>query len=140
MYRALAESIDYFARAEARSNRPEDRKLARDYLAALAPLLARATLGQDVLRDLDVVDRLFGQTWIIDVDSFQDAFERWAVFKREYTQHALSGMTVNERLDAVGRLEEFDAAQSSRDVEAVRRLLQQVCVDEGSIRKILERM
>jgi hypothetical protein len=46
MHRTLAETIDGFARGIERSKRPEDRKLAADYLAALASLLARATLGE----------------------------------------------------------------------------------------------
>ncbi|MGH8589228.1 MAG: AMP-binding protein, partial [Gammaproteobacteria bacterium] len=40
MYRILAEAIDCLSRGIRESRRPEDRKLATDYLAALAPLLA----------------------------------------------------------------------------------------------------
>lgn len=140
MYRALAESIEHFSRGIAKSNRPADRKLGADYLAALAPLLARATLGEDILKDFDAVDRLFGKTWIVDVAPFKDAFDKWAVFKSEYTQHAVSGMTVNERLYAIGKTDEFDAARQSRDRDAVRQLLLDVYVDEPSIQKILEQL
>lgn len=140
MYRALAESIDAFSRGIAESNRPEDRKLAADYLAALAPLLARATLGEDILKDLATVDRLFGHTWIIDVGPFKHAFDKWTIFRSEYTQHAVAGMTVNERLSAVGRLHEFEAARQSRDRDAVRRLLLEVHVEEASIQTILEQL
>ncbi len=38
MHRALAETIASFSRGIERSQCPEDRKLAADYLAALAPL------------------------------------------------------------------------------------------------------
>jgi hypothetical protein len=73
MHRTLAETIQSFSRGIELSKRPEDRKLAADYLAALAPLLARATLGENILRDLGAIERLFGQTWIIESAPFDEA-------------------------------------------------------------------
>ena len=140
MHRALAETIQSFSRGIERSKRPEDRKLAADYLAALAPLLARATLGENILRDLGMIERLFGQTWIIESAPFEEAFEKWRAFKAEYQQWAVSGMTVNERLHAIGLLEAFDEACKSRDVDKARGLLLEVHVDEPSIQKILEQI
>ena len=140
MHRALAETIECITQGIDRSNRPEDRALAEKYLAALAPLLARATLGNDILRELSTMDRLFGQTWIIDVEPFKEAFAKWAAFKSEYTAWAMSGMTVNERLSAVGKLDAFDAARRSRDRNQVRALLAGVLVDETSIKRILEEL
>ena len=140
MHRTLAETIQSFSRGIELSKRPEDRKLAADYLAALAPLLARATLGENILRDLGTIERLFGQTWIIESAPFEEAFEKWRAFKAEYQQWAVSGMTVNERLHAVGLLEAFDEACKSHDVEKARRLLLEVHVDEPSIQKILEQI
>lgn len=139
MHRTLAETIESFARGIERSKRPEDRKLAADYLAALAPLLARATLGESILRDLGAIERLFGHTWIIELEPFAEAFEKWRAFKAEYEKWAASGMTVNERLHAFGLLEAFDQACKSRDAEAATKLLRAVYVDEPSIKKILER-
>jgi hypothetical protein len=77
MYRSLAETIDSFSEGLKECNRPEDRKLIGDYLAALAPLLARAVLGEDILKDLPDIDRLFGHTWVIDIKPFKKAFEHW---------------------------------------------------------------
>ncbi|MGH7388722.1 MAG: hypothetical protein ACREM3_04605 [Candidatus Rokuibacteriota bacterium] len=136
----MAETIESFSRGIERSKRPEDRKLAADYLAALAPLLARATLGESILRDLGAIERLFGHTWIIESAPFEEAFEKWRAFKAEYEQWAVSGMTVNERLHAVGLLEAFDEACNSRDVDKARELLLKVHVDEPSIQRILEQM
>lgn len=63
MYRTLAEIVEGIEPGIRESkNRPEDQKLANDYLAALAPLLASAVLGRDILRQLPVVERLLGQT------------------------------------------------------------------------------
>jgi hypothetical protein len=139
MHRTLAETIESFSRGIERSKRPEDRKLAADYLAALAPLLARATLGESILRDFATIERLFGQTWIVESAPFEEAFEKWRAFKAEYERWAVSGMTVNERLHAVGLLEAFDEACNSRDVDTVRELLLKVHVDESSIQTILSK-
>ncbi|MDF7776489.1 hypothetical protein P1X14_14635 [Sphingomonas sp. AOB5] len=45
----------------------------------------------------------------------------------------LAGMTVNERLFALGLLEQFDAAREQSDLLSMRRLLERVEVDEASI-------
>jgi hypothetical protein len=46
-------------------------------------------------------------------------------------------MTVNERLHALGLLEAFDEARSSRDVAKVRELLLKAHVDDPSMQTIL---
>ena len=140
MHRTLAETIECFSRGLTRSTRPEDRKLATDYLAAMAPLLARATLGESILTDLAAIDRLFGQSWMIDAEPFGEAFEKWRVFKSEYTQWVVSGMTINERLHAMGTLDAYDAARRSSDHHTVRELLLAAHVDEASIQRILEQL
>ncbi len=124
MYRILAEAIDCLSWGVRESRRPEDRKLATDYLAALAPLLALATLGKDILRDLPDIDRLLGQTWLVDETPFRAALKKWRAFKEEYEKFAVSGMTVNERLHAFGILDAFDRARSAHDRDEARRLLQ----------------
>ncbi len=138
MHRALAETIEAFSRGIERSQRPEDRKLATEYLAYLAPLLARATLGESILGDLATIERLFGQTWLVDQDPFEEAFSRWRAFKSEYERWAVSGMTVNERLHALGLLTAFDQACALRDLAAARKTLEAAYVDEASIQEILK--
>ena len=140
MHRTLAEAIEAFSRGIERSQRPEDRKLATEYLAALAPLLARATIGETILVEVRQVERLFGHTWIADGAPFEEAFSKWRSFKSEYERWVVSGMTVNERLHALGLLEAFDAACASHDRAGARRLLQDAYVDEASIQTILEQM
>jgi len=139
MHRSLAETIESFAQGIAVSTRPDDRKLASDYLAALAALLASAVLGKDILSEIRSTDRLFGQTWINDVEPFRQAFAKWDTFKDEYRTFAFSGMTVNERLFANGTLEKFDDAKATNDAVQMERLLRDVSVDEPSIRKIVEK-
>ena len=137
MYRALAEVVDQIEQGIRQSHRPEDRKLATDYLAALAPLLASAVLGKDILRELPAVERLFGHMWLIDDGPFRGALAKWREFREEYETFALGGMTVNERLSALGTLDAFDTALNARNAAEVRRLLTQARVDEASIRQII---
>lgn len=139
MYRALAESILEFHAGLQHTSRAEDRSTASTYLAALAPLLARATLGTDILRDIPIVERLFGQTWIIDAHSFESAFSRWREFVAEYSRQALGAMTVNERLFATGLLDDFDAASKLRDSSVMRDILRRIYLDDSTIEAILRR-
>ena len=139
MYRALAESILEFQAGLERTSRAEDRSTASTYLAALAPLLARATLGTDILRDIPTVERLFGHTWVIDAHLFESAFCKWREFVAEYSRQALGPMTVNERLYATGLLDDFDAASKHRDSAAMRGILRRIYLDNSTIEAILRR-
>jgi hypothetical protein len=138
IHRTLAEAINSLSSGLDSCTRPEDRKLVQDYLAALAPVLARATLGEDVLATFDGFERLLGSTWLIDDAPFKDGLAKWRQFRSEYERASLGAMTVNERLHAMGLLESFDRALSDRDSTAVADLLRRVYVDEKSIAKIVE--
>jgi molecular chaperone GrpE (heat shock protein) len=49
-----------------------------------------------------------------------------------------SGMTVNERLYASGKMDEFDRAIEEKNKEKVKAILMEVQVDEASINDILK--
>jgi len=138
MHRALAEAIELFESGKDNCHRAEDRPLVDRYLAALAPVLADAVLGNDVLSKLPQVERLFGNTWLIDSKPFNDAFVKWRQFKDEYVQFAVRGMTVNERLYAMCFLEEYDQAVADKDAKTVREILTTALVDPESIDKIIK--
>jgi hypothetical protein len=140
MYRTLAEVIEGIERGIRESRRPEDRELAKDYLAVLAPMLASAVLGRDILRELPVFERFLGHTWLIDDTPFQEALSKWRVFRAEYEKFALSSMTVNERLVALGTMEAFERAEADRDAREVRRLLMEAHVDEPSIQRVIDQL
>ncbi len=138
MHRKLAECIKALDQGIGKSNRPEDRKLASDYLAALAPLLAQATLGEDILRDLNTIERMFGNSWIFDNVPFEEAFSIWRKFRQEYERFSLGAMTVNERLFALKLDDEFQAACNSGDENRVRDILERAQVDKESITRIVK--
>lgn len=55
----------------------------------------------------------------------------------QYETWALSGMTVNERLYALGTLDAFERARADGDKRTVERLLGEARVDAESIRAIV---
>ena len=140
MHRTLAEVIQDLEQGIRESDRPEDRKLATDYLAALAPLLASVVMGQDILRQLPAFERLLGNTRLIDEAPFRAALEKWRLFRNEYERFVLGGMTVNERLVALGLMEAFERACAAGDAAEVRRLLAEARVDEPSIGRVIENL
>jgi len=133
----LAETILEFEQGIKESNRPEDRKLATDYLSALAPLLAEAVVAKDIFYDLASIERLFGNTWLIDQQPFEKAFEKWRAFRDQYETMSLSAMTVNERLVALNLMEEFDKAIELKNEKKIREILERAKVDNGSIESIV---
>jgi hypothetical protein len=138
MHRELALMINAFSMGLKQCNRPEDRKLVSDYLSALAPLLARAVLGENIIKDLPGIERLFGHTRLIEQRPFEKAFEHWRTFKYQYEDFTLSGMTVNERLSALELLSEYDQAIKSGDKGRVRRILKSIKLDKETILQIIK--
>ena len=64
----------------------------------------------------------------------------WRLFREEYETSVLSGMTVNERMFALGTTDSFDSGVANRNAEEIRRLLIQTRVDEPSIERIIEEL
>lgn len=138
MYRELARCIRDLSDGRRTSKRPEDRKIVSDYLAALAPVLARAVLGDDILKDLQCIERLFGHTFLIDPEPFEQGFESWRKFREEYEDFVMSGMTINERISALDLLDEFDSACKNRDRGKIRSILERIRLNPESIESLIE--
>ena len=138
MHRELAKTILLFSQGVEKSNRPEDRKLVNDYLAALAPLLAHTVIGDDILKEIRAIERLFGNTWVIDNSPFETAFKNWRLFKEEYETFALSNMTVNERLFSLELIDVFDIACKEKDESKIREILERARLDNESIDSIIK--
>ena len=56
---------------------------------------------------------------------------------RESSKSALSGMTVNERLQHTGQFDAFDSAVKADDIEALRRILKKCFLDNENIDAII---
>ena len=65
-------------------HRPEDRLLVEKYLASLAPLLASVVQGVDVSERIQTMERLFGNSWVVDATPFRKAFESWEQVKVQH--------------------------------------------------------
>lgn len=137
MHRTLAEVVELFEDGLANCHRSEDRAVVEKYLSALAPVLADAVLGKDVLSRLRQVERLFGHTWLRDQAPFEPALMKWRQFRREYEEFAVRGMTVNERLHAFSLFESYGQALVRRDVDEIRLILHSIHVDDDSIASIV---
>jgi hypothetical protein len=140
MHRALAEAVELFEAGLESCQRSEDRAVVDKYLSALAPILAAAVLGKDVLGRLQEVERLFSHTWLMDQAPFEPALSKWREFRREYEQFVVRGMTVNERLYAFSLLESYDQAVAKKDLKEVEGILKAVHVDDDSIANIVARI
>jgi hypothetical protein len=66
------------------------------------------------------------------------ALEKWQTFRAEYERWAVSGMTVDERLHALGLLPELDRARRARDAVVARRILARAHVDEPLMEAVLQ--
>lgn len=133
----LAETILEFTKGIKESNRPEDRKLASDYLSALAPLLAKSVIAENIFNDISAIEHLFGNTWLTDQQPFETAFKKWWEFKKQYEKMSLSAMTVNERLVVLGLSDAFEEACAKKNENKIREILKAVLVDEESISSIV---
>jgi hypothetical protein len=135
----LAETILEFTKGIEESSHPEDRKLASEYLSALAPLMAKSVIAEDIFNDLSAIERLFGNTWLLDQQPFETAFKKWREFKKQYEKMTLSAMTVNERLVALGLSDAFEEACLKKNENRIREILKAVLVDEESVSSIVSK-
>jgi hypothetical protein len=139
MHDTLAKCILAFDIGLTECHRSEDRALVSTYLAALARVLAKCSVGSDVLGDLQSIERLFGNSWVIDEKPFAAALNYWREFKNAYERLSLGVMTVNERLFALHLLDEFEAAKDSNNTVHMKTLLRRIYVEEQSIEAILHK-
>lgn len=63
--------------------------------------------------------------------------EREAMARVDWSK-VLDGMTVNERLEELGLVAEFDAARAAMDIEEIEQILLRARVDRASIQAIVE--
>lgn len=139
MLNALANCILKIEHGVRTTNRPEDRVIGEKFLATLAPILAAAELRSNELRDLDTFERLVGHSFLVDPGPFGTFYEDWKSFRAQCERLVVSGMTVNERLFALGLLEAFDQFVEAKDWEECRSILRRAHVGEDNVDAIINK-
>lgn len=139
MVEALANCILKIEHGVRSTNRPEDRVLGEKFLATLAPILAAAELRSNEFGDLDTFERLVGQSLLIEPGPFGNFYEDWKVFRADFERLVVSGMTVNERLFALGLLDAFDQFVQAKEWDECRAILRRAHVGEDNVNAIIDR-
>lgn len=137
MLESLANCILKIEHGIKSTNRPEDRILGEKFLASLAPILAAAELRLNEIIDLDTFEQMLGHSFLIDAVSFGTFYEDWKVFRTEYERLMVSGMTVNERLFALGLLDAFEQSVQVSNWNECRAILQRAHVGEENVKEII---
>ena len=134
---ALARFIAEVERLSQETHETKDRLLYEKYMAKAGGILAKVELDIPIGDDVDSMERLLGQTWLKDDESYSKAYSEWDTFKGLLTQ-SIYGMTVNERLFNLGLLEEFDDAVARSDEPRLRKVLFKCFLDEQNVEAIIE--
>ena len=137
MLDALANCILKIEHGVRTSNRPEDRLLGEKMLACLAPVLASSELSIVELKYLDRFERLVGNSFLIEPAPFGAFYSDWRDFKEQCERLVISGMTVNERLFALGLLDAFDQFVEAKEWGEVRTILQKTHLDDDNVEAIV---
>jgi len=138
MLNALANCILKIEHGVKTSSRPEDRVIGERYLATLAPVLAAAELGSNELGDLDTFERLVRHSFLISPEPFGSFYHDWKEFRVQCEQRVVSGMTVNERLFALGLSDAFDQFVAAKEWDECRSILRRAHVGEANVEPIID--
>jgi hypothetical protein len=119
------------------TNQPKDRVLGEKFLIVLAPILASAELRRNELGDLDTFERLVEHSFLIDPGPFATFYEDWKVFKDQCERLAVAGMTVNERLYALGLLDAFEQFVEAKEWNECKTILRRAFLGEDNVDVII---
>ena len=135
---ALADFIAEVERLNAETHEAEDRQIYAMYLSNVAILLSKVIRDEPIGDDVSSMERLFGNTWLKDEQSYRQAYSTWDRFKGLLVQ-PLQGMTVNERLFGLGLLGQFDDAVARGDEPLLRAILFKCFLEEDNVQAIIDR-
>lgn len=133
---SLAEFILTVKQLSTETHEADDRPLYELYLSHAGVILAKVIQEQMIGDDIDTMEHLFGNTWLKDETAYSKAYTAWDRFKGLFRQ-SIHGMTVNERLFALGLLKEFDDAVAEKDSLRMRSVLRKCFIDDKSIQAIV---
>ena len=134
---ALAHFVSGTKRLLEETHEAEDRRIYEMYLAHAGVILSKVIQDQDIANDIDAMERLFGNTWLKDGEAYAKVYATWDEFKRLLTQ-SIHGMTVSERLNTLGLLDEFDKSVKQKNESKLRAVLSKCFLSEDSILAIID--
>ena len=114
----------------------EDRILYERFLSYAALIISKLVKEQPIRDDISTMEKLFGNTWLKDNESYHKAYEAWDKFK-ELLGRSIHGMTVNERLFNLGLLDDFDKAVKKKDKSRLRAILYKCFLDDNNIEAVI---
>ncbi len=138
MLSSLANCILKIENGVQTSNRPEDRITGEKMLAYLAPVLAASELSIVELKDIHGFERLVGHSFLIDPAPFGTFYADWKNFRDQCERTVVAGMTVNERLFALGFLGDFDRGLELEEWDECRSILRRAYLDDSNIEAIIK--
>ena len=115
----------------------EDRRIYEMYLSQAGVILAKVQQDQGIGNDINRMEHIFGNTWLTDGMAHTKAYSTWDKFK-ELLLQSIHGMTVNERLFALGLLDEFDKAIERRSEDRMRAVLSKCFLTQDNIQTIID--
>ena len=137
MLQALSTCILKIERGIQQCARPEDRVLGKTLLSYLAPILASSELSKANLSRLQDFERLLGYSFLIEPAPFEDFSKDWLEYKEQCERYLTLGMSSNERLHALGLLEEFDSYVQTKDWVKLRTVLKRAHFDDQTVEVIV---
>ena len=137
MVNALSNCILKIEHGICHSNCPEDQRLGEKFLVCLGPLLAASELSCVELRQIKEFERLVGNSFLTDPNPFGTFYEDWTEYKIQCERMICGGMTVNERLFALGLLDDFELCEKNRDWMRMEQILREAHVDSRDIDAII---
>ncbi len=135
---ALADFIAEVERLNAATRQAEDRQIYDMYLSRVAIIIAKVIRDESIGDDIASMERLFGNTWLKDEQSYRKAYSTWDRFKGLLIQ-SLHGMTVNERLYHLGLFDQFDNAVARGDKAQLRAILFKCFLEQDNIEAIINK-
>jgi len=133
---ALADFISEVGRLNAATRQAEDRQIYGMYLARVAIILAKVIRDEPIGDDISSMEKLFGNTWLKDEQSYREAYSTWDRFKGLIIQ-SLQGMTVNERLYNLGLFDQFDDAVARGDKAQLMAILFKCFLAQNNVEAII---
>jgi hypothetical protein len=138
MLNSLANCILKIDQGVRTSHRSEDRAIGEKWLAYLSPVLATSLLSRIDFKAIEGFERLIGHSFLIDPEPFGSFYDDWKNYREQCERQLVAGMTVNERLFALGLDAAFDQFAAAKEWDECRAILRKAYLDHTNIEPIID--